>query len=172
MPHPHRFRRALAAVLLAAVPLALAGCGAGKKAETLEIRPDTPAASLGPLLIQNVVLLTGPLGGGGPLAVTGSIYNGGGAPDQIQRISVNELPLPAEITPAPNHPELRVLPKQTLQLGGPGNTTAVVPNAADLVRSGDTRRVTFTFAREGETTLWVPVLPARSYYAGYGPLAS
>lgn len=169
MPHPRRFRRTLAAALLVAATIALTGCGAGKKAETLEIRPDTPATTLGSLKIQNVVLLTGPLGGGGPLAVTGSIYNGGGAPDRIQRISVNELPVPAEITPSPAHPEMRVLPRQTLQIGGPGNTTAVVPNAADLVRSGDSRRVTFLFAREGEVTLWVPVLPANRYYTGFGP---
>lgn len=171
MPLPRRFRPALAATLLVPV-LALAGCSAGNSAETLKVKPDTPETTLGALKIQNVVLLTGPLGGGGPLAVTGSVYNGGGAPDQIQRIAVDQLPLPAVITPAAKHPELRVLPNQTLQLGGPENTTAVVPNAADLVQSGDTRQVTFTFAREGEVTLWVPVLPADRYYVGYGPLAS
>ncbi|MCF2532971.1 DUF461 domain-containing protein [Yinghuangia soli] len=173
MPHPRRFRHALAAALIAALPVAaLSGCAAGNSAETLKIKPDTPATTLGALKIQNVVLLTGPLGAAGPLTVTGSIYNGGGAPDQLERISVNELPVPAVITPAPNHPELRVLPTQTLQIGGPGNTTALVANAADLVRAGDSRRVTFRFAREGEVTLWVPVLPANGYYVGYGPLSA
>ncbi|NUU25162.1 MAG: DUF461 domain-containing protein [Streptomycetaceae bacterium] len=177
MPHPRlirpRLRRVLAAALLAAVSVAASsGCMAGTKAETLKIRPDTPETTLGALKLQNVVLLTGPLGEGGPLAVTGSIYNDGGAPDQLQRISVNELPLPAEIKPAPEHPELRILPKGRLQLGGPGNTTAVVPNAISLVKAGDTRRVTFAFAREGQVTMWVPVLAASGYYAGYGPLLS
>jgi hypothetical protein len=145
---------------------------AGTEAETLKIRPDTPATTLGALQLQNVLLLTGPRGEAGPLAVVGSIHNNGGAPDQILRISVNELPAPAQITPAPEHPELRVMPSQSLQLGGPGNTTAVVPNELGLVKAGDTRRLTFMFAREGEVTLWVLVLPASGYYAGYGPLLS
>ncbi|MDI2128898.1 DUF461 domain-containing protein [Yinghuangia seranimata] len=174
MPHHRRFRRALAAALLVVVPLsgALAGCGAGTKAETLEVNPDTPATTLGNLKVQNVVLLTGPLADGGPLAVTGSIYNGGALPDVLQGVSVNELPLPAAFTFTPTSPDLRIPSAKSLQLGGPGNVGAVVPNAADLVRAGMSRRVTFSFARAGEVSLWVTVLRAEGVYAGYGPIAA
>lgn len=172
MPH-RRIRKALAAALLVIAPaLALGGCAAGNEAETLKIAPDTPATTLGALKVQNVVLLTDPAGRGGPIAVTGSIFNGGGAPDQLQQIFVNELPLPAVFTPTPQRPEMRIFPRDTLQLGGPGNATAVVPNQADLVTAGQSRRVTFRFAREGEVTMWVTVLPAIDFYTGFGPVAA
>jgi hypothetical protein len=173
VPYRRRIRKALAAALLVLAPAAaVGGCAAGDDAETLKIEPDTPATTLGALKLQNVVLLTGPAGGSGPLAVTGSIYNGGSAPDQLQQITVNELPQPAVVTPAPQQPELRIFPGQALQLGGPGDATAVLPNAAGLVTAGESRRLTFRFAREGEVTLWVPVLPANGFYTGYGPPAS
>lgn len=172
MPH-RRIRKALAAALLVIAPaLALAGCGAGNDAETLQIAPDTPATTLGSLKVQNVVLVSPAVGRGGPLAVTGSIFNGGTAPDQLQQVGINELPQPAVFTPTPQRPEMRIGPNESLQLGGPGNATAVVPNPADLVTAGQSRRVTFRFARQGEVTLWVPVQPATGIYAGFGPVAA
>lgn len=174
MPHLGRclgrFRLALAAALLVAVPsAALSACAAGSSAETLQIRPDTPETQLGMLKVQDVLLVTGPGGGGGPLAVVAYVYNGGNTADRLERISVNELPQSAAIAPAPNHPELRILPGQSLRIGGPGDTTAVVPNADNIVQAGDTRLVTLRFAQSGEVTLWVPVLPGTGYLAGYGP---
>ncbi|WP_436787551.1 hypothetical protein [Yinghuangia sp. YIM S10712] len=173
MPHSRRFRLALAAALLVAAPTTvLSGCGAGPDAETLQIRPDTPETALGGLKLQNIALVTGPVGEGGPLAVVAYVYNGGTEVDRLERISVNELPLDAAITPAPSTPELRILPGQALQIGGEGNTAAVLPNADNIIKAGDTRLVTFGFARSGEVTLWVPVVPATGSYAGYGPAAA
>lgn len=170
MPHLRRFRLGLAAVLVVAVPsVALSGCAAGSDAETLQIRPDTPETALGQLKVQDVLLVTGPEGGGGPLAVVAYVYNGGAAPDRLEGISVNELPQPAAIAPAPSHPGLGILPGQSLRIGGQGDTTAVLPNADNIVQAGDTRLVTLRFARSGEVTLWVPVQPAVGYLQGYGP---
>ncbi|UGQ09438.1 hypothetical protein LO772_21125 [Yinghuangia sp. ASG 101] len=170
MPQPRRFRLALAAALLVAVPsAALSACSAGSDAETLLIRPDTPETTLGALKVQDVLLVTGPEGGGGPLAVVASVYNGGAATDRLELISVNELPQNAAITPAPNRPQLQIPQGQTLTVGGPGNTTAVLQNPDNIVRAGDTRLVTFRFAQSGVVTLWVPVQPAVGYLQGYGP---
>ena len=63
-------RGALAATALAFSIATLSACAAGKDAQTLEIKPDNAATSVGDIKIQNVNVVTQPGRRAGPAAVT------------------------------------------------------------------------------------------------------
>lgn len=69
-------RGALAAAAIAFSIASLAACGAGHNAQTLEIKPDNAATSVGDIKVQNAVVITQPdLESTGPAVVSATLFN-------------------------------------------------------------------------------------------------
>lgn len=67
-------RGALAAAAIAFSIASLAACGAGHNAQTLEIKPDNAATSVGDIKVQNAVVITQPdLESTGPAVVSAMV---------------------------------------------------------------------------------------------------
>ncbi|GAA3301844.1 hypothetical protein GCM10020295_46040 [Streptomyces cinereospinus] len=83
-------RGALAATAIAFSIASLAACGAGNQAQTLEIRPDNAATSVGDIKIQNAVVITqADPEATGPAVVSATVFNAGDRPQTIESISLD-----------------------------------------------------------------------------------
>ena len=54
-------------------------------------------------------------------------------------------------------------------LGGKDNASAVLPSSREAVKDGNAQKVTFTFSETGDVSLRAFVVPAKSYFTGWGP---
>lgn len=71
-------RGALAAAAIVISIGALSACGAGNDAQTLEIKPDNAATTLGDIRIQNANVITQPENGAeGPAVIAATVFNNG-----------------------------------------------------------------------------------------------
>lgn len=74
-------RGALAAAAIAFSLASLAACGAGNNAQTLEVKPDNAATSVGDIKIQNALVITQPdTTSTGPAVVSATVFNNGTTP--------------------------------------------------------------------------------------------
>jgi copper(I)-binding protein len=161
-------RGALAAAL--ALSLApLAACAAGNDAQTLQVKPDNAATTVGPIEIQNAVVLT-KSGGKGPVSVSARVFNNGSGNQSLQSVTVGSKQ--AQISAQDGGQTITVPAHGSVLLGGKGNPSVTVPDTSLALRDGDYQDVTFTFSRTGEVTVRAYVEPARGYYASYGPSES
>ncbi|MEU4094433.1 DUF461 domain-containing protein [Streptomyces sp. NPDC026673] len=148
-------RGALAAALaLSIVPLA--ACAAGNDAETLRVRPDNAATSVGDIEVQNVAVLTG------STSVTARIFNNGAEEQTLDSVTVGSVR--AELSGTvklPGH--------SSVLLGGDGNPAAVIKSGGEAKQDGDFQKVVFQFSKTGEVPVQAIVLPAAGYWASYGP---
>ncbi|MEW1907085.1 DUF461 domain-containing protein [Kitasatospora sp. NPDC085895] len=166
-------RGAVAAIVLAAV-LPLSACAAGNQAETLQIKPDNAATSVGQNLRLNNVLLVTAKGASsdeaGPVNLTVNIANTGSAPEVLQSVSV-EGAGNATFTDAKGAEvsEITIPAGGSVLIGGEGQP-AVHLSSAKLPLGGyaDTD---FTFKTAGKVGLPVGVVPAEGLYASFGPKA-
>ncbi|MFD6287924.1 DUF461 domain-containing protein [Streptomyces sp. NPDC060205] len=166
-------RGSLAAAAIAFSIASLAACGAGNKAQTLEIKPDNAAVTVGQIKIQNAVVITqAELESTGPAAVSATLFNSDDKPQTLESIKVEGIGQPAELKPAKGSGKLTVPAHGSLVLGGKGNASAVLESSREAFADGDAQPVTFTFSKTGDVKLEAFVVPGHGYYAEWGPSAA
>ncbi|GGQ09462.1 copper chaperone PCu(A)C [Streptomyces mutabilis] len=167
-------RGALAAAAIAFSIASLAACGAGHNAQSLEIKPDNAATTVGDIQIQNAVVITQPdLESTGPAVVSATFFNNGRTDQTLESITVDGTDKSAELKPAKGQKGadggLTVPAGGSLILGGEGNASAVLPSSREAVQDGNAQKITFTFSKTGEVGLEAFVVPAESYFSEWGP---
>ncbi|MEV7976024.1 DUF461 domain-containing protein [Streptomyces sp. NPDC086519] len=164
-------RGALAAATIAFSVAALAACGAGNDSQTLQIKPDNAATSVGAIKVQNAIVITQPdLTSTGPAVIAATIFNTGTVPETLQSIVVAGTGMTAELHATKSQP-LTIQAGGRLILGGNGNASAVLASSREAVRDGNAQKITFTFSKTGDVSLRAFVVPAESYFTGWGPSA-
>ncbi len=161
-------RVALAAAVV--VPL-LAGCGAGRTAQT--DKPYAPAdgtqASQGDIRVLNAVVVSP--GEGAPSVLSTSIANNASQADEVTAVTVGG-------TAATIGGEASVPAKGVLRFGGgygtPGASVATAQATVEglTAKPGDITSLTVTLARGGAITFAVPVVPASGFWASAVPSPS
>ncbi|AQS68948.1 copper chaperone PCu(A)C [Streptomyces pactum] len=167
-------RGALAAAAIAFSIASLAACGAGHNAQTLDIKPDNAATTVGDLQIQNAIVITQPdLESTGPAVVSATVFNNGRTDQTLESITVAGTGKSAELKPAEGEEGgnggLTVPAGGSLVLGGEGNASAVLPSSREAIQDGNAQKITFTFSKTGEVSLRAFVVPAESYFSKWGP---
>ncbi|MFF9393259.1 copper chaperone PCu(A)C [Streptomyces griseoluteus] len=162
-------RGALAASALAFSIASLAACGAGNNAQTLEIRPDNAATSVGAIKVQNALVITQPdAKANGPAAIAATLFNDGSTDQDLQSIAVDGTNEKVELKPAKGG-SLTVPAHGRLVIGGKGNASAMLASGREAVQNGNAQKVTFTFSKTGAVSLRAFVVPATSYFSDWGP---
>ena len=161
-------RGTLAATTLALAVATLTACGAGNNAQTLEVRPDNAAKTVGKIKLQNINVVT-ETNGSGPATVTGRIFNDGAKDEVLRAVTVGSAGA-AKLSPAKGEKKLTVPAGGSLALGGKGNAAALLSDAeAAGVRDGNAHAVAFDLSSTGEVKMRVTVVPAQHGHANVGP---
>ncbi|MCT9080399.1 copper chaperone PCu(A)C [Streptomyces fulvoviolaceus] len=162
-------RGALAAAAIAFSIASLAACGAGNNAQTLEVKPDNAATTVGDIKLQNVVVITQPNEEStGPAVISATLFNNGPTAQTLDAVS---LPggATAELTPAKGKGKLTIPAGGSVILGGKGNASAALAELGETVKDGNAQKVTFTFSKTGDVSLRAFVVPAKNYFEKWGP---
>ncbi|MCQ9135732.1 DUF461 domain-containing protein [Streptomyces hilarionis] len=163
-------RGALAASALAFSIASLAACGAGNDSQTLEIKPDNAAASVGHIKLQNVVVITQPdPQSTGPAVIAATVFNSSDDPQTLDSVTVDGTGKSAELKPAKGNGKISVPAHGSVVIGGRNNASAVLPSSREAVQDGNAQKVTFTFSETGAVSLRAFVVPAESYFSSWGP---
>ncbi|MGV9556668.1 DUF461 domain-containing protein [Streptomyces sp. NPDC003401] len=163
-------RGALAASALVFSIATLAACGAGNDAQTLQIKPDNAATSVGDIKLQNVVIITQPdPESTGPAAISATVFNSGSKAQTLDSIAVDGADGAVEIKPAEGDGKLTVPAGGSVVIGGENNAAASLPSTPEAVQNGNAQKITFTFSETGEVSLDAFVVPAEHYFAQWGP---
>jgi hypothetical protein len=163
-------RGALAAAAIAFSIASLAACGAGNDAQTLEVKPDNAATTVGDIKIQNALVITQPdLQSTGPAVVSATLFNNGRTDETLDSITLTSSGTAAQLKPAKGTGKLVVPAGGSLLIGGKGNASAVLPNGHEAVQDGSVRQVAFAFSKAGDVKLSAFVVPAESYFSKWGP---
>lgn len=165
-------RGALAAATIAFSIASLAACGAGNDAQTLEVKPDNAAVSVGTIKVQNALVITQPLTesgseGAGPAVISATLFNTGTHAQTLDSVSVDGAGT-VTLTPAKGKGKLVVPAGGSLVLGGKGNASAALADPTGIA-DGNAQKVTFTFSSTGGVSLSAFVVPADSYFTKWGP---
>ncbi|RZB18159.1 DUF461 domain-containing protein [Streptomyces sp. F001] len=161
-------RGALAASAIAFSIASLAACGAGNNAQTLEIKPDNAATSVGDIKIQNAVVITQPdPEATGPAVISATVFNSGRTAQTLDSITVDGAGT-AKISPASGTGTLSVPAGGSVVIGGKNNASAVLSSAEGLT-DGNAQKVTFSFSQTGAVSLRAFVVPAEGYFSSWGP---
>lgn len=162
-------RGALAASAIVFSIASLAACGAGNNAQTLEIKPDNAATSVGDIKIQNALVITQPdLQSTGPAVISATVFNSGRTDQTLQSVTLDTSGTSAELKPAKGQ-SLTVPAGGSLILGGKDNASATLPSGREAVQDGNAQKITFTFSKTGKVSLRAFVVPATSYFDKWGP---
>ncbi|MFI9341302.1 DUF461 domain-containing protein [Streptomyces sp. NPDC052773] len=162
-------RGALAASAIAFSIASLAACGAGNNAQTLEIKPDNAATSVGDIKIQNAVVITQPdPEASGPAVVSATVFNAGDSAETLDKITVDGIAQPVELSPAKGGGKLTIPAGGSVVIGGKDNASAVLKDGEGL-EDGDAQKVTFSFSETGDVSLEAFVVPAGGYFSSWGP---
>ncbi|WP_053658049.1 hypothetical protein [Streptomyces sp. MMG1121] len=162
-------RGALAASAIVFSIASLAACGAGNDSQTLEVKPDNAATSVGDIKIQNALVITQPdLQSTGPAVISGYLYNAGSTDQTLQSITLPGTSETVKLTAAKGQ-SLTVPAHGALTLGGKGNASAELPSGREAVKDGNVQKITFTFSKTGDVSLGAFVVPATSYFDKWGP---
>ncbi|EDY46087.1 hypothetical protein [Streptomyces sp. SPB074] len=161
-------RGALAASALAFSIATLAACGAGNNAQTLEVKPDNAATSVGDVKVQNVTVVTQPKrDASGPAAILATVFNNSAKAQTLDSLRLGGEQ--ADLKPAKGSGSLSVPAHGKIVIGGKGNASAKLPSGREALRDGDVQEVTFGFSETGTVKLKAFVLPANHYFKGWGP---
>ncbi|MEE4493930.1 DUF461 domain-containing protein [Streptomyces sp. BE230] len=161
---------ALAATAIVFSIAALSACGAGKNAQTLEVRPDNAATSSGDIKIQNANVVTQPVrGANGPAVVTATLFNNGSKAETLDAITLTGSSGSVELHAAKGTGPVVVPAGGRVILGGAGNASAVIENGNEATQNGNVQPLVFKFSRTGAISLGASVVPSDSYFRGFGP---
>jgi hypothetical protein len=159
---------AAAAIVVSVAPLS--ACGAGNNAQTLEVKPDNAATSIGDIKIQNATVVTQPdRTAKGPAVVTARIFNNGARDETVTAITLPDARAKARLHPAKGAGKVVVPAGGSVALGGAGNASAVLPDGREAARDGDAQQVVFDLSSTGDVPITAFVVPATSYFKGWGP---
>ncbi|MER6731343.1 DUF461 domain-containing protein [Streptomyces puniciscabiei] len=162
-------RGALAASAIVFSIASLAACGAGNGSQTLEVKPDNAATTVGNIKVQNATVITQPdLKSTGPAVISATLFNAGITDETLQSITIPGSTESVKLTPAKGG-SLTVPAHGSLVLGGEGNASAEIPNGRQSVQDGNAQKITFTFSKTGDVSLRAFVVPATSYFDKWGP---
>ncbi|MET9802952.1 DUF461 domain-containing protein [Streptomyces sp. NPDC006368] len=162
-------RGVLAASAIVFSIASLSACGAGNDAQTLQIRPDNAATTVGDIRIQNAAVITQEKPGGeGPAVVSAMIFNNGNKAQTLEGIQLPGSDATVKLSPAKGSGPITVPANGSVLLGGEGNPSAFIEKGA-AAGNGDVREVVFQLSETGDVKLGALVHPASGYYAGYGP---
>ena len=162
-------RGALAAAALAFSITSLAACAAGNDAQTLQIKPDNAATSVGDIKIQNALVITQPdLESTGPAAISATLFNSGKTAQTLDAIKVDDTDKTAELKAAKGG-SLTIPAGGSLIIGGKDNAAAVLPSSREAIQDGNAQKITFTFSKTGDVSLRAFVVPAEHYFESWGP---
>ncbi|MFG2402078.1 copper chaperone PCu(A)C [Streptomyces lydicus] len=164
-------RGVLAATVLSLSVVSLSACAAGNDAQTLQVKPDNAATSVGDIKIQNSNVITQPdVNAKGPAVVAATVYNNGAKDQKLTAIDVDGTGQSAKLTPAGGGSGPITVPAGgSVVLGGKGNASAVLASGRDAVQDGNIQSLTFTLSSAGKVKVNAYVVPATSYFQGYGP---
>ncbi|MFI9269529.1 DUF461 domain-containing protein [Kitasatospora sp. NPDC052896] len=162
-----------AAIVLALATVSLSACSAGQTAETQQIKPNTPAVTLGnDLRLNSIVVVTAPDAtpdAPGPATVTLSISNTGSSPETLQSITVNNTAATLEDATGATVPSIVVPAGGAVSFGSQGQPSAHL--ASIQLPVGGFTPTSFTFDTAGSVSAQAQVSPATGYLASYGPVA-
>ncbi|MGW1538165.1 DUF461 domain-containing protein [Streptomyces aureus] len=161
-------RGTLAAAVIAFSIASLAACGAGSDAQTLEVKPDNAATSVGVIKVQNALVITQPDVKTGPAVISATLFNNGTTAQTLDSVNV-EGEGAAQITPAGGKGKLTVPAGGSIVLGGKGNASAALASPSETLLNGSVHKVTFSFSETGAVSLGSYVVPAESYFSKWGP---
>ncbi|WP_405888289.1 copper chaperone PCu(A)C [Streptomyces sp. NBC_01136] len=162
-------RGALAAAAIAFSIASLAACGAGSDAQTLGVKPDNAATTVGDIKVQNALVITQPdATSTGPAVISATVFNNGRTPQTLDAVKVGGDGT-AEITPATGTGTVTIPAGGSIILGGKGNASAALTDPGAVVKDGNAQPVTFTFSKTGDVNLRAFVVPAESYFTKWGP---
>ncbi|MGW2057518.1 DUF461 domain-containing protein [Streptomyces sp. NPDC001840] len=165
-------RGVLAASALVFSLAPLTACGAGNNAQTLGVKPDNAATSVGDISIQNATVITQPEADAeGPAVVTGTVFNNGRSAQTLDAIKLPGTSASVTLSPAGGSGPVTVPAGGSVQLGGKGNASAVIENGREAAKNGDAQRVVFTFSETGDIGLRAFVFPSDTYFKDVGPSA-
>lgn len=161
---------ALAATAIVFSIAALSACGAGNNAQTLEVRPDNAATSSGSIKIQNVNVITQPVRDAkGPAVVSATVFNTGTKAETLDAIALTGTSASVQLHAAKGAGPVVVPAGGRVVLGGKGNAAAVIENGSEATQNGNVQRLVFKFSTTGTIPLGATVVPAGSYFKGFGP---
>lgn len=164
-------RGGLAAAAIAFSIASLSACAAGNNSQTLEIKPDNAATTVGDIKIQNAVVITQPdLESTGPAAISATLFNSGRTAQTLDAIKVDGTDKAAALKPAKGA-SLTIPAGGSLILGGKDNASAVLASSREAIQDGNAQKITFTFSKTGDVSLRAFVVPAEHYFEGWGPSA-
>ncbi|MFJ2774116.1 DUF461 domain-containing protein [Streptomyces sp. NPDC087300] len=169
-------RGAIAASAIAFSLATLAACGAGNNAQTMEVKPDNAATTVGDIKIQNAMVITQPdLKSKGPAVISATVFNNGRTAQDLESITVDGTDKKAALTPGKDDKDSKSKGKLTIPaggsvvIGGENNASAVLPSSREAVKDGNAQKVTFSFSKTGDVALQTFVVPAESYFSKWGP---
>ncbi|MET7699947.1 DUF461 domain-containing protein [Streptomyces sp. NPDC005485] len=163
-------RGALAAAAIAFSIASLAACAAGNDAQTLEVKPDNAAVTVGAIKLQNVSVITQPdLESTGPAVITATVFNNGTTAQTLDSITIAGTGKTAELHPAKGKGKLVVPAGGSIVIGGKDNASAVLPSSREAVKDGNAQKVTFGFSEAGDVSLRAFVVPSDRYFKTWGP---
>ncbi|EFE75647.1 DUF461 domain-containing protein, partial [Streptomyces sp. SID5466] len=161
---------ALAATATALSIFSLSACAAGNNAETLKIRPDNPATSVGNIKVQNVNVITQPgAGSDGPAVVAATLFNDGTEREVLEAITLPGSNVEVKLQAAGGKGPIVVPAGGQVIIGGKGNAAAVIENSGEAARNGDVQQVVFKLSRTGDVGLGASVFPAEGFFKDFGP---
>ncbi|MFB7917970.1 DUF461 domain-containing protein [Streptomyces sp. NPDC056061] len=161
---------ALAATAIVFSIASLAACGAGNDAATLQVRPDSAATTSGDISVQNANLITQPeRDAEGPAVVSATLFNNGTQKQTLDTVSLPGTSASVKLHAAKGSGPIEVPAGGSVVLGGKGNASAVIENGREAAKNGSVQNVVFKFSTTGEVPLGVLVVPATSFFTGFGP---
>ncbi|WP_329120679.1 DUF461 domain-containing protein [Streptomyces sp. NBC_01465] len=162
-------RGALAASAIVVSIASLSACGSGNDAQTLQVKPDNAATSVGDLKVQNVNVITQPHAAAGPAVIAATIFNNGTKPQTLDSIAVKGYAGQVKLHAAKGNGPITLPPMGKVVIGGKGNASVVLADGSAAATDGNAQLVTFSFSETGEVPLRAFVVPATSYFEGFGP---
>jgi hypothetical protein len=161
-------RGAVAAAFALAVGAGVTGCGAGFQAESYRVDPDNAEASVGGLLIRNLVMVKAE--DAEVAGISGTFVNRGSTADVLERIQVapGQDAAGGQGGTISISPALEVPANSAVTVGAGESPPLTVPDAAEL-QVGTFVTMTLTFRQAGPVELAVPLEDAHDYYASIAP---
>lgn len=161
---------ALAATAIVFSIASLTACGAGHDAASLNVRPDSAATTSGDISIQNANVITQPeRNAEGPAVVSATLFNNGVKPQTLDAVTLPGTSAAVELHAAKGSGPVVVPAGGSVVLGGKGNASAVIANGREAAQAGNVQPVVFKLSSTGEISLGASVVPATSYFTGFGP---
>ncbi|MGW1882181.1 DUF461 domain-containing protein [Streptomyces sp. NPDC001970] len=163
-------RGAIAASALVISIASLSACAAGMDAQTLGVKPDNAATSVGDIKIQNATVIAQPVAGTeGPAVVSATLFNDGTQPQTLDSITLPGTNAAVKLSSATGSGPVTVPALGSVVLGGKGNAAAVIENGREVGQSGNVQEVVFRFSETGDVKIQAFVVPADTYYKDFGP---